>query len=96
MPEPKSRIPVTAQESGGTLPRGRAHRPSSLREARVTRNATVDTGVHGDNCTVVEIESIKHKGLRAFAETGKAKGLVGDVERIRKMLAYIAATESEE
>ncbi|HZD89837.1 MAG TPA: hypothetical protein VE224_07040 [Pseudolabrys sp.] len=44
----------------------------------------------------MEIESIKHKGLRAFAETGKAKGLVGDVERIRKMLAYIAATESEE
>ena len=44
----------------------------------------------------MEIESIRHKGLRVFAETGKAKGLVGDVARIRKMLAYIAAIESED
>ena len=44
----------------------------------------------------MEIESIKHKGLRAFAETGRARGLVGDVARIRKILAYIAAIESED
>lgn len=38
----------------------------------------------------MEIESIRHKALRAFFETGKAKGLPGDlVERLRKMLALI-------
>lgn len=42
----------------------------------------------------VEIESIKHKGLRRFFETGNAKGLVGDVGRLRKMLAYIDAADS--
>jgi len=42
----------------------------------------------------VEIESIRHKGLRRFFETGSAKGLVGDVERIRRMLAFIDAAAS--
>jgi len=42
----------------------------------------------------VEIESIRHKGLRRFFETGRAKGLVGDVERIRRMLAFIDAAAS--
>lgn len=42
----------------------------------------------------MEIESIRHKGLRRFFETGNAKGLVGDVGRLRKMLAYIDAAES--
>jgi proteic killer suppression protein len=42
----------------------------------------------------VEIESIRHKGLRRFFETGNAKGLVGDVGRLRRMLAYIDAAES--
>jgi len=37
----------------------------------------------------MEVESITHKGLRRFVETGNAKGLVGDANRIRKMLAYI-------
>jgi proteic killer suppression protein len=37
----------------------------------------------------MEIESIRHKGLRRFFETGNAKGLVGDAGRLRKMLAYI-------
>ncbi|MFZ1743910.1 MAG: type II toxin-antitoxin system RelE/ParE family toxin, partial [Pontixanthobacter sp.] len=41
-----------------------------------------------------EIESIRHKGLRRFFETGNAKGLVGDVARLRKMLAFINAAES--
>ena len=42
----------------------------------------------------MDIESIAHKGLRRFFETGNAKGLVGDVGRIRKMLAFIDAAES--
>lgn len=41
----------------------------------------------------MEIESINHKGLRRFFETGNAKGLVGDVDRLRKMLAFIDAAE---
>lgn len=39
----------------------------------------------------MDIESISHKGLRRFFETGNAKGLVGDVNRLRKMLAFIDA-----
>ena len=42
----------------------------------------------------MEIESIRHKGLRRYFETGNAKGLVGDVERLRKMFAFIDAAES--
>jgi len=42
----------------------------------------------------MDIESITHKGLRWFVETGNAKGLVGDANRIRKMLAYIDAVGS--
>jgi proteic killer suppression protein len=42
----------------------------------------------------VEIESIRHKGLRRFFETGNARGLVGDPTRLRKMLAFIDAAES--
>ena len=57
---------------------------------------TVDAGARRSHSALVEIESIKHKRLRVFAETGKAKGLVGDVDRIRKMLAYIAAIEGED
>ena len=45
----------------------------------------------------MEIESIRHKALRTFAETGKAKGLPGNlVDRLRKMLAYLIAIEDEE
>lgn len=42
----------------------------------------------------MDIESISHKGLRRFFETGNAKGLVGDVNRHRKMLAFIDAAAS--
>ena len=42
----------------------------------------------------MEIESISHKSLRAFAETGKAKGLPGNlIERLRNMLALLAVIE---
>ncbi|GBR35433.1 type II toxin-antitoxin system RelE/ParE family toxin [Acetobacter tropicalis] len=44
----------------------------------------------------MEIESIAHKGLRRFFETGNAKGLVGDINRLRKMLAFIDAAGSLE
>jgi len=45
----------------------------------------------------VEIESIRHKPLRQFAETGKAKGLPGNlVGRLRNMLAYIDAIATED
>jgi len=38
----------------------------------------------------VEIESIKHKALRRFVETGKAKGLPGDlVDRLFRMVNFI-------
>lgn len=42
----------------------------------------------------MEIDSIAHKGLRRFFETGNAKGLVCDATRIRKMLAFIDAAGS--
>lgn len=42
----------------------------------------------------MDIDSISHKGLRRYFETGNAKGLIGDTGRLRKMLAYIDAAES--
>lgn len=42
----------------------------------------------------MDIDSIQHKGLRQFFETGNPKGLVGDVKRLRKMLAFIDAAAS--
>jgi proteic killer suppression protein len=45
----------------------------------------------------MQIESIRHKALRRFAETGSSKGLPsGSVDRLRNMLAYIDAIGSEE
>ena len=42
----------------------------------------------------VDTDTISHKGLRRFFETGNAKGLVGDVHRLRKMLASSDAAAS--
>ena len=42
----------------------------------------------------MDIESITHKGLRRFFETGNAKGLLGDTARICKVLAFINAVGS--
>jgi toxin HigB-1 len=39
----------------------------------------------------MEVESISHKALKRFFLTGNSKGLLGDVERLRAMLAFIAA-----
>jgi proteic killer suppression protein len=45
----------------------------------------------------MEIGSIRHKALRGFAETGKSKGLPGNlIDRLRKMLAYLGAIETIE
>ena len=44
----------------------------------------------------MDIDSISHKGLRRFFETGNSKGLVGDITRLRKMLAFIEAAASLE
>ena len=45
----------------------------------------------------MQIESIRHKALRRFAETGSTKGLpAGSVDRLRNMLAYIDAIDGEE
>ena len=45
----------------------------------------------------MQIESIRHKALRRFAETGQAKGLpAGSVDRLRRMFAYIDAIGSAE
>lgn len=47
------------------------------------------------NLPVVEIESIRHKGLRHFVETGKPKGLSGELaHRILKMVNFIIAAET--
>ena len=43
----------------------------------------------------MEIESISHKALRRFVETGKAKGLPGDlVDRLFKMVNFIVDADT--
>lgn len=42
---------------------------------------------------VMEIETIKHKGLRRFAETENGKGVM-QPDRLRDMLAFIAQAGS--
>jgi proteic killer suppression protein len=46
----------------------------------------------------MEIETIAHKALRAFAETGKTKGLPGDlIDRLAGMLSFLdAAKDADE
>lgn len=45
----------------------------------------------------MQIDSIRHKSLRKFAETGTTRGLPsGSVDRLRNMLAYLAAMDVEE
>lgn len=43
----------------------------------------------------MEIESIGHKALRRFVETGKPKGLPGDlIDRLFKMINFIIDAET--
>ena len=45
----------------------------------------------------MQIDSIRHKALRRFAETGSPKGLpAGSVDRLRNMLAFIDALKTAE
>jgi proteic killer suppression protein len=45
----------------------------------------------------MQIDSIRHKALRRFAETGSPKGLpAGSVDRLRRMLAYFDAIDAAE
>lgn len=45
----------------------------------------------------MEFGSFRHKALRQFAETGRPKGLPGNlVDRLRKMLAYLNVIEDAE
>ena len=45
----------------------------------------------------MEFGSFRHKALRQFAETGRPKGLPGNlVDRLRKMLAYLDVIEDAE
>ena len=45
----------------------------------------------------MQIETIRHKALRRFAETGHAKGLpAGSLDRLRRMFAFIDAIEAAE
>lgn len=41
----------------------------------------------------MEIESIRHKALRAFAESGKSKGLI-EIERLSRMLNFLDEASS--
>ena len=41
----------------------------------------------------MEIESIRHRALRAFFETDKGKGLI-EAERIRRIFAFILIAEN--
>jgi proteic killer suppression protein len=43
----------------------------------------------------MEIESVRHKALRRFIESGKPKGLNANVAgRLRNMIAYLSAIDS--
>ena len=45
----------------------------------------------------MEIETIRHKALRRFVETGKPKGVdAKSADRLRKMVAYLVAIEAME
>ena len=45
----------------------------------------------------MQIDGIRHKALRRFAETGSSKGLPPDsVDRLRNILAYLAVIEADE
>jgi len=41
----------------------------------------------------MEIESIRHKALRAFAESGRSRGLI-EIERLSRMLNFLDEASS--
>ena len=45
----------------------------------------------------MQIDGIRHKALRQFGTTGVSRGLpAGSVDRLRNMLAYLAAIDAED
>jgi len=72
------------------------HPTGRIERACVKCQSTLDKRQVPHQSRVMEIGSIRHKGLRRFFETGNPKGLVGDTGRLRKMLAYIDAAEDLE
>ena len=57
-------------------------------------NVTLYIHITGCHIDVVEIEGIRHKALRGFAESGRVKGLPGNLTgRLRNMIAYLAMIE---
>lgn len=45
----------------------------------------------------MEIESVRHKALRAFLESGKPKGIDARVaDRLRNMVAFLVAARDED
>lgn len=61
----------------------------------VARNATLDIQCNAWHYTNVEIESISHKALRKFVETGSSKGVI-EPRRIQLMIALMVNAESIE
>ena len=57
------------------------------------RNVTLDTLCNAWHYTQVEIESISHKALRKFVETGNSKGVI-EPRRIQLMIALLLNAES--
>jgi len=55
------------------------------------RRVTLDVFADAGHILTMEIESIRHKGLRRFFETGNAKGLVGDTGRLGTVRANLVA-----
>ena len=47
--------------------------------------------------TIMEIQSVRHKALRAFIETGNSKGIDARLtSRIRNMVAFLTAADDVE
>ena len=45
----------------------------------------------------MKIESVRHKALRLFLETGKPKGIDGRIaDRLRNMIAFLVAARDED
>ncbi len=64
--------------------------------AYANRQVSLDTRQPISYLSAVEIESVNHKELRRFIETGNAKGVPGDADRIRNMVAYLIRIAEEE
>jgi len=61
------------------------------------RQLTLDAQGRLGLSTIMEIESVRHKALRAFIETGNSKGIDARLtSRIRNMVAFLTAADDVE